>query len=238
MADKEWTEEKVRVGDTELVTIKGGKGKPLLVLHGELGWPGWTPWNSALAKERTLIAPIHPGFGKTRDGRLDRRTSATWPASISATCASRSWRPVDVIGYSLGGWIAAEMAAADPAQFSKMILVAPVGMRPPQGEIMDMFTVTARVYLTRGAARSAERAGFHQAVRRRADARAIRGLRRGARRDGAARVGAVHVQSEPAASARGNRRIADAARCGASRTRWCRLARPKFISTRSRVRRS
>ena len=65
MADKEWTEEKVRVGDTELVTIKGGKGKPLLLLHGELGWPGWTPWNSALAKERTLIAPIHPGFGKT-----------------------------------------------------------------------------------------------------------------------------------------------------------------------------
>ena len=35
--------------------------------------------------------------------------------------------PVDVIGFSLGGWIAAEMAAANPAQFSKMILVAPVG---------------------------------------------------------------------------------------------------------------
>ena len=35
MADKEWTEEKVRVGDTELVTIKGGKGKPLLLLHGK-----------------------------------------------------------------------------------------------------------------------------------------------------------------------------------------------------------
>ena len=42
-ADKEWSEDKVRVGDTELVTVKGGKGKPLLVLHGELGWPGWTP---------------------------------------------------------------------------------------------------------------------------------------------------------------------------------------------------
>jgi pimeloyl-ACP methyl ester carboxylesterase len=57
-----------------------------------------------------------------------------------------------VIGHSLGGWIAAEMAAANPAQFSKMILVAPTGIRPPQGEIMDLFTVTARVYLTRGAA--------------------------------------------------------------------------------------
>ena len=65
MADKQWTEEKVRVGDTELVIVKGGKGKPLLMLHGELGWPGWTPWNSELAKERTLLTPIHPGFGKT-----------------------------------------------------------------------------------------------------------------------------------------------------------------------------
>ena len=40
--------------------------------------------------------------------------------------------PIDVIGFSLGGWIAAEMAAANPAQFSKMILVAPVGVRPPR----------------------------------------------------------------------------------------------------------
>ena len=151
MADKEWTEEKVRVGDTELVTIKGGKGKPLLLLHGELGWPGWTPWNSALAKERTLIAPIHPGFGKT--------AMADWISSIRDLAGfyqryvrEQKLGPVDVLGHSLGGWIAAEMAAANSAQFSKMILVAPVGVRPPQGEIMDMFTVTARVYLTRGAA--------------------------------------------------------------------------------------
>ena len=151
MAEKEWTEEKVRVGGTELAIIKGGKGKPLLLLHGELGWPGWTPWNSALAKERTLIAPIHPGFGKT--------AMADWIMNIRDLAGfyqryvrEQKLGPVDVLGHSLGGWIAAEMAAANPAQFNKMILVAPVGIRPPQGEIMDMFTVTARVYLTRGAA--------------------------------------------------------------------------------------
>jgi pimeloyl-ACP methyl ester carboxylesterase len=150
MADKEWTEEKVRVGDTELVVVKGGKGKPLLLLHGELGWPGWMPWNSALAKDRTEIAPMHPGFGKT--------AMADWIMGIRDLAGfyqryvrEQKLGPVDVIGHSLGGWIAAEMAAANPAQFSKMILVAPAGIRPPQGEIMDMFTVTARVYLTRGA---------------------------------------------------------------------------------------
>ena len=113
MAEKEWTEEKVRVGDTELVIVKGGKGKPLLLLHGELGWPGWTPWNSALAKERTLIAPIHPGFGKT--------AMADWIMSIRDLAGfyqryvrEQKLGPIDVLGHSLGGWIAAEMAAANP----------------------------------------------------------------------------------------------------------------------------
>jgi pimeloyl-ACP methyl ester carboxylesterase len=55
--------------------------------------------------------------------------------------------PVDVIGFSLGGWIAAEMAAANANQFRRMVLVAPTGLRPPEGEIMDMFVVTARSYL-------------------------------------------------------------------------------------------
>ena len=119
MADKEWTEEKVRVGDTELVVVKGGKGKPLLLLHGELGWPGWMPWNSALAKDRTEIAPMHPGFGKT--------AMADWIMGIRDLAGfyqryvrEQKLGPVDVIGHSLGGWIAAEMAAANPARPAPM----------------------------------------------------------------------------------------------------------------------
>ncbi len=152
MADtKEWTEEKVRVGQTDLVVVKGGKGKPLLILHGELGWPGWMSWSAALAKERTLLIPMHPGFGKT--------AMAEWVSGIRDLAGfyqrylrEQGLAPVDVIGHSLGGWIAAEMAACDCRQFRKMVLVAPTGVRPPQGEIMDMFTVTARTYLTRSAA--------------------------------------------------------------------------------------
>ncbi len=41
------------------------------------------------------------------------------------------------------------MAVSNPRQFSKMILVGATGLRPPQGEIMDMFTVTARTFLNR-----------------------------------------------------------------------------------------
>jgi len=49
--------------------------------------------------------------------------------------------PLDVIGFSLGGWIAAQMAAANHNQFRRMVLVAPPGIRPPQGkgELMAIF---------------------------------------------------------------------------------------------------
>src|SRR5260370_920434 len=55
--------------------------------------------------------------------------------------------PVDRIGFSLGGWIAAERAVNDAKQFRRLVLVGATGIKPPEGEIADLFTVTARVYL-------------------------------------------------------------------------------------------
>jgi len=149
MADKAgWTEEKVRVGEAELQVIKGGTGKPLLVLHCELGNPGWLEWHSALAQKRTLWIPLHPGFGKSpmADWIMDMRDLAIF---YSRFIREQRLTPAEVIGFSLGGWLAAEMAVANAQQFSKMILVGAMGVRPPAGEIMDMFTVTARTYLNR-----------------------------------------------------------------------------------------
>ncbi len=145
-AAKEWTEERVRVGALDLAMVRGGAGKPLLVMHEELGYPGWLRWQSALARERTLLIPMHPGFGRTP--RLD------WMASVRdlASFYGRLLRqlrlaPVDVIGFSLGGWIAAEMAVDNPAQLRRMVLVAPMGIRPPLGEIFDLYNVTVNAYL-------------------------------------------------------------------------------------------
>jgi pimeloyl-ACP methyl ester carboxylesterase len=150
MAEKsrEWSEEKFRVGDAELSVLKGGKGKPLLVFHGELGHPGWLKWHSALAQKRTLWIPLHPGFGRSpiTDWIMDVRDLASF---YSRFIREQNLVPADVIGFSLGGWLAAEMAVSNPRQFSKMILVGAAGLRPPQGEIMDMFTVTARTFLNR-----------------------------------------------------------------------------------------
>jgi pimeloyl-ACP methyl ester carboxylesterase len=143
---QEWTEETVRVAGTDLVFIKGGSGRPLLVLHEELGHPGWLRWHSVMAQSRTLYIPLHPGFGCSP--RVEWIRSIRDLAGFYAcVLRERDLSPADVIGFSLGGWIAAEIAASCAHQFRRMVLVAPVGVRPPQGDIIDMFLVTARAYL-------------------------------------------------------------------------------------------
>jgi hypothetical protein len=71
-----WTEETVKVGGTELVLVRGGSGRPLLMLHDELGYPGWVSWNDALAAEREFI-PASIGSAAT----------ATSAVSMPASCA-------------------------------------------------------------------------------------------------------------------------------------------------------
>jgi pimeloyl-ACP methyl ester carboxylesterase len=144
MAD--WTEEITHVAGTDLAIIKGGRGKPLLVLHEELGHPGWLNWHSELAKERTLLIPIQPGFGKSPRVEAIRNVHEVG-LFYSWMLRERELLPIDVIGFSLGGWIAAEMATCNPRQFRRMVLVAPMGIKPPQGEIFDIFVVTQRTPL-------------------------------------------------------------------------------------------
>lgn len=141
-----WYEDTVRTGGIDLAMIKGGSGKPLLIFHDELGYPGWMTWNERLAQERTLVTPLQPGFGKTprADWMRDFRDLASFYARMV-----REMRldPVDVIGFSAGGWIAAEIAAADPHLLRRMVLVAPLGIRPRQGEILNFIGMTIRSHL-------------------------------------------------------------------------------------------
>ena len=141
-----WTETTANIAGTELVLVKGGSGRPLLMFHDELGYPGWMKWNEELAKEREFIIPLQPGFGKTP--RVDWiRNYRDLGGFYARAVREMSLDPIDVIGFSAGGFIAAEMAASDPKIFSHLILVAPMGLKPTTGEILDIFPLTIRSYL-------------------------------------------------------------------------------------------
>ena len=144
-----YTEERLQVAGAEMQVLKGGSGDPLLILHDELGQPGWLQVHDELAKNHTVIAPSLPGFGVT--GRLDwvmnMRDIATWTLWAMDDMGLSN---VNVLGFSVGGWLAAEMATQDPKVFKKMALAAPAGILPPTGEILDMFLIVSQEFITAG----------------------------------------------------------------------------------------
>ena len=144
-----WTEERVAVAGAEMQILKGGSGDPLLVLHDESGQPGWLQLHEELAKNYTVYAPSHPGFGVTDriDWIMNMRDSATWYLWALEDLGLSN---LNVLGFSLGGWLAAEMATQNPQMFRKMALAAPAGILPPTGEILDMFLIVAKEFITAG----------------------------------------------------------------------------------------
>jgi pimeloyl-ACP methyl ester carboxylesterase len=148
-SSKTWTEAIVEAAGTRLQLVTGGTGEPLLILHGEMGHPGWLRFHEALAQQYALSIPSHPGFG--RSARLDWimtiRDLAGWYLDA---LDELGFQQVDVVGFSLGGWLAAEMAAMCPHPFRKLVLVDAPGIRPPSGAIYDIFLEVAKECLTAG----------------------------------------------------------------------------------------
>ncbi len=144
-----FTEERLQAAGAEMQMLKGGSGEPLLILHDEMGQPGWLSLHEELSKNYTVYAPSLPGFGVTDrlDWVMNMRDIATWTLWAMDDIGLSN---VNVLGLSLGGWLAAEMATQDRGAFSKMALAAPPGILPPTGEILDMFLIVSKEFITAG----------------------------------------------------------------------------------------
>jgi pimeloyl-ACP methyl ester carboxylesterase len=139
----------VDLAGTPIQLIKGGSGAPLLIIEGEMGHHGWLGYHEALARNHTLHLPAPPGFGKSP--RVEWVMNVRDAAGVLLEAVDdMGLGPVDLMGFSLGGWLAAEMASMSPHSFNKLVLVGAAGMRPPTGEIYDMFVVTAKEFITEG----------------------------------------------------------------------------------------
>lgn len=133
-----WTEETLSLAGVELHIKQGGSGEPLLILNDEIGHMGTLRYQEALAQEHTVYIPSHPGFGPTPrlDWIMNMRDLAGW---YLMALEEMGLGKVNVMGFSLGGWLAAEIATMDPNQFNKLTLVGATGVLPPEGYIYDMF---------------------------------------------------------------------------------------------------
>jgi len=122
-----------------------GQGRPILVLHGEDGPRPQAPFFSLLANVGRTILPTHPGFGQSPD-MADIDTVDDLAYLYLDVLDAYDLHDVVVVGCSLGGWIAAEMAVKSTARLSRLILVAPVGIKVGDREtrdIPDLFALPA-----------------------------------------------------------------------------------------------
>lgn len=128
---------------------RAGTGRPVLVLHHEIGSPERLPFYDALARRFTVLVPSHPGYDKSERpawlrGVRDVGVIYQW------LLAQENLEDVSLVGLGFGGWIAAEMATMAPRAFRRLVLVGAMGIKPERGEIADQALVSYIDYVRLG----------------------------------------------------------------------------------------
>jgi pimeloyl-ACP methyl ester carboxylesterase len=151
MAGVNWTDSTVEAGGAKLHLKRAGKGKPIVVLHHETGTLDQLPFYDALAARYDVLVPHHPGYSRSE--------RPTWMRSVRdiavihrGLLSELKIKDAALVGLGFGGWIAAEMASMAPADLSHLVLVGAMGIKPPEGDILDL-AITGYVDYAR--------AGFH-----------------------------------------------------------------------------
>lgn len=129
----------IRNGKFTTVVQWGGRGAPLLFLHGAGGPMVGAPFLDELAKYFTVYAPAHPGFGPGEGiEHLDEILDLTL-YYLDFLDELQIDRP-HVVGHSMGGMLAAEMAALAPYRLHRLVLVGAAGLWLEDTPIPDFFT--------------------------------------------------------------------------------------------------
>jgi pimeloyl-ACP methyl ester carboxylesterase len=134
---------------TSLELIERGEGRDLLFLHAGEGLMPERPWLDLLSRHYRVIAPWHPGYGNSP--LIDGAGSVDDLAYLYLDLAAELGLDNAVlVGADLGGWIAAEMMVRSTARFSRLVLVAPLGIKlrgREERDIADVHAMTRADYL-------------------------------------------------------------------------------------------
>lgn len=131
----------VEVAGERVRLATAGSGPTLLYLHGAGGF-SWYPMLERLTERHRVLAPEHPGFGHAAE-------VPGWLAGISDLAyfyldflAKLDLQQVHLVGHSLGGWTAAEIAIRSTARLKSVSLLAPAGVPAENVPYGDIFLWT------------------------------------------------------------------------------------------------
>jgi pimeloyl-ACP methyl ester carboxylesterase len=134
----------VSVNGIRLECIERGQGRPLLFLHPGIGLDPSAQVLDKLAAGARVIAPSHPGFGGS-DVTKSFTTVDDLAYFYLDLMDQLDLREVTIVGVSLGGWIAAEIAIKSTQRLSRLVLANAVGIKVGDREtrdIADIFAIT------------------------------------------------------------------------------------------------
>jgi pimeloyl-ACP methyl ester carboxylesterase len=130
--------ETIRVAGCTVNVMRGGTGAPILYLHGAGGAGVWLPFMEALSERFDLIVPDHPGFGRSdRPDWLDQLSDLAY--FYLDFIDALGLEDVHLVGHSLGGWIAAEIAVRSTRRLRTLTLVAAAGIHVAGVSKGDLF---------------------------------------------------------------------------------------------------
>jgi len=138
---------RMTVNGIDLEVLRRGSGPPLVILHGLDSIDPRSPYLDLLGRDFEIIAPSSPGFGNSpRPDDFD--TVYDLIHVHLAAIQALPYAKVALLGFSFGGWLAAEIAASCGDRLSKLILVDPLGIKIGDREtrdILDFFNVNPAI---------------------------------------------------------------------------------------------
>ncbi|MCC6707804.1 MAG: alpha/beta hydrolase, partial [Gammaproteobacteria bacterium] len=115
-----------------------GNGEAVVLLHGAGFTRMWIPLYQMMAERCDFIAPEQPGFGETPMPKWFRSFDDL-TLLYDQLFTQLGLERIHLIGFSMGGWAAAEFASFYPRRLKSLSLITPVGLRLPDNPGVDIF---------------------------------------------------------------------------------------------------
>ncbi len=131
------------IGGVRTVVKAIGRGKPVLYLHGAATLEGFD-FAEGLADRFRVYAPSHPGMGFSGDAPHVSGMADLIIHNLNLLDALALDRKPHLIGFSMGGWAATELAAVAREKFDRVVLVAPAGLNHPDHPATNLGAVAPR----------------------------------------------------------------------------------------------
>lgn len=133
----------IEVNGRKVQLMEGGEGEPLVYLHSAYGENLWLPFHEKLARSFRVLAPAHPGFAQT-EGLEEIDSMEDMVFHYLDLFDHLGLDRANLVGVSLGGWIAAEFAVRHPERVKRLVLGAPAGLWLEEHPMADMFALMRR----------------------------------------------------------------------------------------------